>query len=169
MTAWAVLACGPSMSQAVADSVKGRCHVVAVSNAYKLAPWADVLASADAAWWAAYPEAKQFAGDKVGAMPSFLEIDGVKRTGKSGENSALLATKEAVRRGATRVLLLGLDLGGRHFFGDHPAPLYNPGEQQFARFRRQFTAYRPEGVEIINCTPGSSLSCYPFGLLEDFL
>lgn len=46
-----ILATGPSMSQAVADSARGFGTVIAVSDAYRLAPWADCLVSADTAWW----------------------------------------------------------------------------------------------------------------------
>lgn len=169
MTTWAVLASGPSMSQAVADSVRGRCRVAAVSNTWRLAPWADVLVSSDAAWWSAHPEATQFAGPKYGAMPEWLEHEGVRRLPHTGSNSALLACRVAVELGATRVLLLGLDLRGDHFFGRHAPPLFNPGPDQFARFRRQFATFRPEGVEILNCTAGSALDCYPFSTIEEAL
>lgn len=169
MTTWAVLASGPSMSQALAEGLWGRCNVAAVSNTYRLAPWADALVSADAAWWAEHPDALRFAGPKFGAMPEFLAVPGVERIATSGVNSALLACMAAVRLGATRLLLCGLDLHGAHYFGDHPEPLFNPREPEFARFRRQFERYRPSGVEIFNCTPGSTLACYPFANLEEML
>lgn len=169
MTTWAILASGPSMSQELADSLRGRCSVAAVSNTWRLAPWCDVLVSADAAWWAQHPEALECPAAKYGAMPSFLTVPGVERIQANGVNSALLAVMVAVQRGATRVLLCGLDLHGSHYFGDHPEPLFNPREREFERFRRQFTAYRPSGVAIINCTPGSSLACYPFAPLEEML
>lgn len=169
MTTWAILASGPSMSQALADSLRGRCSVAAVSNTGRLAPWADAVVSADAAWWAQHPEALKHAGAKYGAMPQFLAVPDVERIQANGINSALLAVMVAVQRGATRVLLCGLDLHGPHYFGDHPEPLFNPGDREFARFRRQFEAYRPSDVEIINCTPGSTLACYPFANLEDVL
>lgn len=75
----------------------------------------------------------------------------------------------AVELGAARVLLLGFDMRGAHYFGPHRAPLKNTDAARFEKFKRQFAAYRPPGVEIINCTPGSALSCYPLGQLEDYL
>lgn len=48
---FAVLASGESMNQALADSVRGKCKVIAVSDTWRLAPWADALVSSDAGWW----------------------------------------------------------------------------------------------------------------------
>lgn len=172
MTTWAVLATGPSMSQSVADAVRGRCSVVAVSDAYKLAPWADVLVSADKAWWDHNPEALRFPGRKYGAMPEFNAVPGVERFRVSGgTNSGLLGLMVAVHLGATKVLLCGFDMHspGEHFFGRHPKPLKSTTADRMALFRRQFMTFRPKGTEIINCTPGSELKAYPMGRLEDEL
>lgn len=172
MTTWAVLASGPSMSQSVADSVNGRCKVVAVSDVYRLAPWADVLVSTDAAWWLHHQDALKFSGPKIGAMPDFRSVEGVGRfPADSGTNSGLLGVMVAVHFGATRVLLCGVDMhsAGDHFFGKHPAPLKTTPPGRMEIFKRQFAAYRPKGVEIINCTPGSALRVYRMGNLEHLL
>lgn len=172
MSVWAVLATGPSLTPAVVQSVKGRCSVVAVSNAWTLAPWADVLVSSDAAWWKAHPEALQFAGRKFGVMPDFRAVNGVERfPAETSTNSGLLGLKVAVSLGATRVLLCGLDMSkpGEHFFGAHPAPLKSTTEHRMEIFRRQFAGFRPRGVQIFNCTPGSALKVYPHRDLEDCL
>ena len=173
MTTWAVLATGPSMSQAIADRVKGRCKVVAVSDSWVLAPWADALASTDAAWWKAHPAAMSFAGRKFGAMQEFRPTPGVERmSAQTHSNSGLLGLMVAVEKfGATRVLLCGVDLNrpGDHFFGKHKPPLKSTKAKTFDVFRQQFARYKPKGVEIINCSPGSSLACYPRRVLEDCL
>lgn len=171
MTTWAVLATGPSMSQAVADQVRGKCRVAAVSDAWRLAPWADVLVSTDAAWWTKHPEAKQFAGEKFTGAPVFLPVPGVTRApwSTSGTNSGLLACKTAHARGATRILLCGFDMQGTHFFGGHPPGLGNTTPERFVALRQQFAEWRPAGVEIINCTPGSALACYPHQPLSEAL
>lgn len=172
MTTWAILATGPSMSQAVADSVRGRCKVVAVSDAYRLAPWADVLVSTDGAWWRQHPQALEFAGEKYSMAPDWKPVPGVKRPESNfgtGVNSGLLACDVAVRHGAKRLLLLGFDMGGSHFFGVHPSPLKNTPPDRFERFKRQFEMYRPRGVQILNCTPGSALKAYKFADLHESL
>jgi hypothetical protein len=171
MTTFAVLASGPSMSQAVADQVRGRCKVIAVSDTYKLAGWADALVSSDAAWWKAHPEALEFEGPKWSAAPDFRQVKGVERfpSADNGSNSGLLACQVAVSMGATRILLCGLDLRGSHFFGLHQAPLKNTVPARFDVFHRQFARFRPRGVEVLNCTPDSALKHFPMADLEEAL
>lgn len=165
---FAVLATGPSMSQAVADQVRGLCKVVAVSDSYRMAPWADSLVSSDAAWWKANPGALQFEGPKWSAAPDFRKIEGVERfpSADNGSNSGLLACQVAVSMGASVILLLGFDMRGSHFFGPHPAPLKNTQPTRFEVFHRQFARFKPRNIRIINCTPGSSLKCYPMADLD---
>jgi hypothetical protein len=169
---FAVLATGPSLTQAVVDSVRDRCKVVAVSDAYRIAPWAEALASTDSKWWKAHPEAFEFAGQKFTAAPSFVPLAGVERMPvDTATNSGLLGLMVAVKLGATRVLLCGLDMHspGQHFFGRHPAPLRSSEQRHLDMHKKQFLHYRPRGVEIINCTPGSALTVYPMGDLEEEL
>jgi PKD repeat protein len=166
---WAILASGPSMSQEVADSVKGL-KVIAVSNTYELAPWADILVSSDRTWWTNHPKAKDFAGEKFCGLCIETPKEVKKFPGAmSGSNSGLLALQVAVSKGAKRILLFGVDLGGSHYFGDHPPPLKNPTPQRFDVFKKQFNGYRPSGVEIYNCSPNSALKAYPFKDPEEFL
>lgn len=162
MTTWAVLATGPSMSLEVARSVMHRCAVVVVSDAYKLAPWADAMVSADRAWWLANPEAQEmkcpkYCGFAIDAPRGVQKFDGA----ISGSNSGLLGIKVAISKGAKRVLLLGFDMGGAHYFGEHKPPLKNTKPQRFEVFKDQFRKFKPKGVEIYNCTPGSRLNAYP--------
>jgi hypothetical protein len=86
-----------------------------------------------------------------------------------GTNSGLLAVMLGVKLGATKVLLLGVDLHGTHFFGQHQAPLRNPKPDRLEIFKRQFAEYKPKGVEILNCNPDSALTCYPMARLGDHL
>lgn len=162
MTTWAILATGPSMNQEVADAVRGRCKVMAVSDAYRLAPWADALCSTDGAWWRFHTEALEFAGLKFCTAPEWKPVAGVTRAETnlgSGTNSGLLACDLAVRLGATRLLLCGFDMGGTHFFGPHPLPLKNTAPHRFEIFKRQFAGFKPRKVEIFDCTPGGGLTC----------
>lgn len=166
---WAILASGPSMSKEVAESVRPF-RVIAVSNTYELAPWADVLVSNDKSWWTNTPNAKNFTGEKFCGLAIEPPRDVERFSGAmSGSNSALLAMQIAVSKGAKRILLFGVDLTGKHYFGDHPAPLRNPSAQRFEIFKKQFAAYQPKGVEIFNCSKSSQLRAYPAASLEDFL
>lgn len=169
---WAVLATGPSLNSEVVESVRGLCKVVAVSDAYRLAPWADALASTDGKWWKAHPEAMEFQGRRFTAAPDFIQLEGVERMAvDTATNSGLLGLMVAVKLGAKRVLLCGLDMHspGDHFFGRHLAPLRHSEQRHLELHKRQFMTYRPRGVEIVNCTPGSALTVYTMANLEDEL
>lgn len=171
MTTWAVLATGPSMSQEVADSIRGRARCVAVSDAYRLAPWADALASTDYKWWAHHQDAQDFAGRKFTACPTqqgLLHLERIPGM-PSASNSGLLGCRVAAFLGATRILLLGFDFKGSHFFGAHPEPLGNPTQDRFRIFRDQFKRYAPMGVDFFNCTPESGLDLYPHATIEEAL
>jgi hypothetical protein len=170
---WVVLATGQSLSQSIADRVRC-CNVVAVSDAYRLAPWADALASTDGKWWKAHlDEALKFKGLKFTAAPSFVKLDeSIERLAVDcSTNSGLLGLMVAVKLGAKRVLLCGVDMHspGKHFFGEHKAPLRSSKQRHLDLHKRQFANYLPKGVEIINCTPGSALEAYPKRPLEDCL
>lgn len=161
---FAVLATGPSMSLALADTVRGRCKVVAVSDAINLAPWADALVSSDAKWWRVKQPA--FTGPRF-CLLEFPDVEQV-RDLPMGSNSGLLGIHIAVRMGATKVLLLGVDLHGSHFFGRH-TDLKNTEPHRVAQFHGEFANYKPRGVQILNCNPNSHLKCYPMANLEDEL
>lgn len=172
MSVWAVLATGPSMSQAVADSVKGRCRVVAVSDAYRLAPWADALVSNDSAWWAAHLDAMKFAGRKFsGARTKLKGMEFIKSEGPFtfGMNSGLQGIRvvPVIDPQVSKILLLGFDMRGNHFFGLHPKPLRNTTPHRMEVHKRQFAWFRK--CKVINCTPGSALKCFPMGNLEEEL
>jgi hypothetical protein len=174
MKTYAILATGQSMSASLAASLFGKCGLIAVSDAYRIAPFADALVSQDPAWWRVHSDAvDSFVGRKFGGPR--VEIKGIERVEAqgliaSGTNSGLLAAHVAVKHfGATRVLLCGLDMAGSHFFGPHPAPLKNTTPTRFEVMREQFAAWKPQGIEIYNCSPGSALQCYPFKDLCDVL
>lgn len=165
MSTFAILATGSSMSQQVADSVKGRCKVIAVSDAFRLAPWADALVSSDPQWWHANKDSFDFAGGKYRskrreAAPGIQEV-----ASPSGSNSGLLALIVAEMLGATKVLLLGYDMGGTHFFGPHTKGLMNTTASRFETFKKQFARWKTD-MDVVNCTPGSALHCYRFGAVE---
>lgn len=180
----AILASGPSMSQAVADQVRAAAiPAIAVNDTYRLAPWADMLYAADEAWWAVHPTALDFAGLKV-SVGTFNGVHRLRHTGvagfdpdpacvRTGSNSGYQAVHIAVQAGAARILLCGFDMRGEHWFGRHPAGLANSNEALFAKFRKHFAELAPLlpglGVEIVNCTPGSALACFPTSTLDQQL
>lgn len=166
MAEWHVLASGPSMSQQLADSLRGK-RAAVVSNCYELAPWADVLVSQDVAWWQAHPRALQFAGRKfsthgtIEGVERFSPQETVKNYFSTGCNSGLIACLVVQWLGATRICLHGFDLHGTHYFGEHKSPLRNPTADRFRGMCREFQLWRHPGVDVVNMTPGSALTCFP--------
>lgn len=172
MSVVTVLATGPSMSQQIADFVRGKCKVVAVSDAYKIAPYADAIVSNDAAWWRVHPQAMKLPGRKfcAGIHVGTERLRGTAEF-STGLNSGLQGVRVARDElGGRKILLSGFDLSaanGQHFFGLHPAPLKNTAPERFAEMIAQFerVQMRPD-VRIINCTPGSALTRFEFSTLE---
>lgn len=168
MTTWALLAPGPSASAELAARVRG-VPLGAIGCAYQLAPQAVFVASSDAAWWRAYPEAKGLPVSKfcMGTMNGIEKVWMPEIA--SVVNSGVLGLECARRAGATRILLLGFDMRGTHYFGPYTNGLTNTNDvkrrvhlQQYARWKK---AHRD--VEVINCTPGSALLCFPQARLDD--
>lgn len=164
-----ILATGPSMTQGVADYVRGKCRVYAVSNAYRLAPWADALISHDKAWWRAHPDALKFKGRKyckfdLPGTKTFCPYDM-----PMGCNSGLMAMYIARHDKVKTILLCGFDMQGTHFFGKHDESkgLKNTSDKRFRQHINQFHSFA--GVDVINCTPGSALPHYKCADLYDMI
>jgi hypothetical protein len=95
---------------------------------------------------------------------------------RHARNGGYAAINLAVHFGASRIALVGFDMGSRggkvHCFGNHQG-LHNPSDAQFHSFARSFkTLVEPLqsiGVEVVNCTPCSSLDAFPMGDLDDVL
>ena len=133
----------------------GRAPVIAINDNYRMAPWADVLYAADAAWW----RLRSFNLEGVGGLRVGLAWDGenkryhigwddedvhgaVNCLGSSGVhgvernfegyirhggNSGYQAVQLAIAMGASRILLLGFDMRPGRWFGDYPASVNKNG------------------------------------------
>lgn len=166
MAEWSILATGPSMSQLIADSLVGNKAIV-VSDAFRLAPWADALVSQDRKWWDANPDAHEFVGPKytTGIVEGVLKMDCRQWHSLLGThtNSGLAACCLAQSFGATRIKLYGFDMHGSHFFGEHKAPLMNTTPERFRAMIQQFKDWNHQGIQVINMTPGSALDWFEKG------
>jgi hypothetical protein len=180
---------GPSLTQRQVDAVRGRARAVAVNDAYRLAPWADVLYACDYRWWEWHPGALGFAGEKVTysrraaqRWPGLRWIRGdPKAAGLStkprllhcGRNSGYQGINLAYLYGARRIVLLGYDMqliGNRaHWFGEHPNKVRSNYKGWLTNYQTIAAQLPSLGLQIINCTPGSALRCFPMGKLEDVL
>lgn len=139
---------GPSLTQDQVDKVHGL-RVIAINDAYKLAPWADILYACDAKWWKAHINSRmmeRFTGYKLqhyyasrvsnmSVTPPVEGIDAILSSGgagfdpepnriKHGGNSGYQALHVAMHLGAKHIILLGYDMhrdgGVGHWFGEHP-------------------------------------------------
>lgn len=169
-----MLATGPSVTADQVEYVRQvheakKCGAVAVSDMYKLAPWADALVSNDPHWWQHHSTASKFPGRRFcgGFYPGTERLE---QTGEfnSGVNSGLQGMRVArdVFR-ASRIILVGFDMHGTHYFGPHPDALQNTTSQRFQAHLKQFDRWR--FGEVINCTPGSALKRFPIGELSEVL
>lgn len=88
-----------------------------------------------------------------------------------GGNSGYQAIGLLYHFGVKRIVLLGFDMKPGHWHGKHPRPLSNhsPYHQWLQKFGLLAKELRREGVEVINCTPGSALAAFPKAKLEDVL
>lgn len=185
------------MNQDVADACKGKTTMV-VNDTYKLFPWGDVLYSGDGEWWHVHKGAPEFAGERWGGyneryIPDLTEQAGsrfgvnlvraVQQEGFSdkpdilheGANSGFAALNLALHFGCETIVLIGYDMryidDKAHWFGLHGFGS-NPRERTFidwiARFERAIPTL-PDGMRIINATPGSALTCFEMMDLKNAL
>ncbi len=168
-----VIAPGESLTQEQCDAARSVGFTVAVSDAYRLAPWCDALAATDRAWWRARPEAMAMDCKKF----SPCTIEGVERvTGEIiGTHSAsgVLGLWVAAMLGAVKILMIGFDNRGAHFFGPHTGALKNTAPGRFKTFEHQFVHLRNyfkiHNVCVMNATPGTSLTAFKTCTLEEGL
>ena len=82
---------------------------------------------------------------------------------RTGKNSGASAINLAVHFGAARIVLLGYDMTGGHFFGKHPGRLnQGPAKETFLpMFRQMVEPLKALGVEVVNCTRTTKLDCFP--------
>lgn len=187
-------ASGPSLTSADLALVR-QFPLVAVNDVYRIAPWADALVAADASWWHKHEGVQGFAGEKWSIEHStwaryrerWPDVKRLRHTGaegietdptalRSGQNSGALAVGLAVHYGASRILLLGYDMGHAangpsHFFGEHHGSLRqrSPYSTFIAKFQTMVAPLRALGITVINCSRETRLTCFPRQSLESVL
>jgi len=181
---------GPSLTQEDVNHCHGKATVVAINDAWRLAPWADALIASDAAWWRHYQGVPAYRGLKFSLEPGasvFASVTVLRNTGDSGletdptgvrtgRNTGAAAINLAVHFGAKRIVLLGYDMEAKseaksHWFGGHPRGLR--GGSPYPLFRQMIgTMVEPlarAGVEVVNCSPDTALTCFPRQPLREVL
>ena len=171
MTTWALLAPGPSATAEQARKVQeAGIPVGAIGNAFQLVDSPAFIAATDSGWWRKYPEAK-LRGCQTYAMHAVADCEQVRMPSFGTVNSGVLGLEVATRLGATRILLLGFDMRGTHFFGPYTNGLRNTAQHQRKQHLQQYERWgrANKAVEVVNCTPGSAMACFPVARLEEIL
>ena len=93
----------------------------------------------------------------------------------TGSNSGFQAMNLAVHLGVKRILLLGFDMrivGRRlqwHDLHQRPTPADVYENHMIPAFEAAVNDLKAAGVEVVNCTPGSALKCFPVMTVEEAL
>jgi hypothetical protein len=154
----------------------------AVNDGYILEPDADVLYAADSRWWhwhaaavAATFKGRKFCPEEATCRRFGLEhitverrgglstTPGVIRAGVTAGNSGAQAINLAVLMGARRIVLVGMDMGGSHFFGEHPKDIRSSTDfKAMVRTMSELASdlYR-YGIEVVNTSDCSNIGYWP--------
>lgn len=168
------LVCAPGRSLPdLIDGLTTGLPTIAVNDAWKLVPGADILYATDQKWWAEHQGAPGFRGLRVGyqtTQPGVIALQQSRtceydsRLGYiwHGHNSGHAAVHLAAQLGAARIVLVGFDWDGAHFFGEHPKSIrvgmnWSLSEAYWGTLRH---ALASRGVEVRNGTPGSRLKVF---------
>lgn len=188
-----VAATGMGLTDAVAHRLTSRAvNCIAVNDAVFKLSRAQILYAADSAWWRHHRGAMKFEGERWSVLDveepyrsnklqvareyDIILLDGKEQKGFShdrrilslGRNSGFQAVNLAMHLGAKRIVLVGFNMSGPHYFGPHPLPLRNSLAESFISNFEAAVGSHP-GIEILNATPGSKLKCYPTVELEDVI
>jgi hypothetical protein len=187
---------GPSLTPDDVAYVRGKARVIALKEAWLLAPWADAIYAADSSWWDYYRGVPDFDGLKYAIqgrtvtghdarMPRYGDVHVLRDTGDSGleldpsglrtgYNSGYQAVNLAVHLGAARILLLGFDMwsgeDGRANW--HTSARYHR-PSPYPLFLQAFASIveplKAAGVHVVNCSRRTVLTAFPRVPLDEAL
>lgn len=164
------IASGPSLRAEDCLAVQhARLPAIAVNSSWKLARFCDVIYAGDAAWWEFYGAEIDIPAERWSCSRHAERYGAMHHKAKGGAyNSGMRAIEFAIEAGAVRVLLLGYDCSvssGTHWHGDH-SKTKNPDGSRCNEWARQFSRMHLGGVEVINCSRSTALTCFPRMSLE---
>ena len=157
----------------------------------RLCPWADVVYGCDGPWWVAKNGLPDFKGIKLAhdtnVCATYGDVHKIEVEDHdlmlfddpgvvgSGGNSGFQAVNLAAQFGARRILLIGFDMheaAGVHWYGRNTwRKANNPSTRNFVRWRNAFAdqagVLLARGIEIINTSLESALTCFPQMTLEE--
>ena len=171
------VASGPSLtSDDCALSSNSSLPVITVNSSWFAIPACQHIYAADCCWWeengaGIRSQAIRWCGDEFTARR--FGINWLPSAIPGSFNSGQRAIELAIHLGASRVLLLGYDCSirnGTHWHGNHDL-LSNPDKFSVVRWQDEFSRLHAVagGVEIINCSRFTRLTCFPRQYLETAL
>lgn len=185
--ACAIVASGPSTKKVDYRSLESRVRTIAIKENIEICPWAEVVYGCDQAWWRNAMGLPNYRGLKIAYKSAFSSVRTINVDGKSdriltadpghvggGGNSGFQALNLAIQFGAARILLLGFDMSDRHgvhWFGRSQGDgRSQPAEWNFKRWRIAFNVAACQmqglGVQVLNASPLTSLTCFPKTTIE---
>lgn len=189
-----VVAGGPSLTLSQVRTVgmarsQDKCRVIAVNDAVYPCWFADIVYAGDSRWWDRHAGLSHYPGLKIAIQRTkFGDVRSLENTGiagydpeegciRSGSNSGYQAVHLAAKMRARRILLLGFDYSGDkrkgtgtrdHWFGRHAGNM--DVNSDTVNLRQLFRGLTDEivdlGIEIINCSPKSTIQWLPSSTIE---
>lgn len=167
----------------------GSRRAIVINNTFLLAPWADVLYACDGAWWRVHAKSVDavFNGERWTQDIEATRDFGIKRIESQrapglgrrpgvihqGGNGGYQAINLAFQAGARKIVLLGYDMHGTHWHGEHGNGLPNTQAWLYAQWVKNFDVLAADlavdGVQVVNATPGSRLQCFRHEPLREAL
>lgn len=187
---FAIVASGPSLERWQVEYLRDKAVVIATNGSFQALDYPAIVYGCDASFWKHYAEAVKAAGHECWTQNGYAArhyrlnwIQAVNEPGLSqrpgvihaGGNSGYQAIGLAVEMGARKIVLVGFDMqetGGRWHWHDDLRGVegQNPGIRRWAR---QFPALafdlQQRGIEVINCTIETALTCFARADLREVL
>lgn len=189
---WWILASGPSLTKEDAEKLEGQ-NICVINTTYQLCPNADILYACDPHWWDWHAEDERllsFKGQKWTQDKKTVEKykdlnlhyieskhgNGISEIGPilTGSHSGIQAINLIYQLyKPEEIYLLGYDMqitGDKpHWHGHHPNKVV-PNWNSWIRFYDDVARDAERlGVQIINCTRETALTCFPRKALSEVL
>lgn len=187
-----IVASGPSAKDVPLEAARGKAKVITINSSWRLAPWSDILFACDYRWWERSEGWQAFEGMKLciekracdkwglGYVHCHKPDDRIQLEPKGtvgwGGNSGFHCLNLAIQMQVKRVLLVGYDMRidhGLHWHGAHGNGMHNPKAVNVVRWRNcvdgAAKVAEQQGIEVINCSPISTLTRYRKMEFEDAL
>ena len=164
---------------------RGGTAVIAVNDAIYPCGFADIAYACDPQWWDLHGGLRAYRGLKVALgvsrggqpfAPAYDDVWWVECSGtdgwdddpdkiRSGGNSGYQALQVAAKGYSPKnIILVGYDMQGPHFFGEHPASIRM--HPNMATWIQSYNILGDKlidsmGINVVNASPGSALKRFP--------